>query len=558
MTPPRLGSTRSRWMFGAACGALLALFAAPAMAASCESLAGLSTGQMTITRASPAGALAGIATSLKGQPDPAPFCRVAGYLTPTRDSHIAFEVWLPAPEAWNGKFQSVGNGGFLGALNYRAALQGLNRHYAVMTTDLGHENAGGAAEDATWALGHPEQVIDYAYRGEHLSTLAAKTLIAAYYGAAPKHSYFTGCSAGGVSGMTELLRYPDDYDGYLIGDALPDHLGQEVAALWTTLEASLKYPDQALKPGQVAALHDAVLHRCAGKDGGLSTDAFLTDPSKCRFDPATLKCRPGAVTGTCLSTEQVAIVEHLYGGPRNPRTGQALMAGITPGSEKSWDKYFTGRTNPAEADRPWSGFLTYMAYSDPDYLKTLRYLKFDFERDVTALRRQEIAGETLDASWNSRNRDIDAFAAAGGKVIQYHGLDDPNISPLEAVAFRESLIADLAERDHLTRAAAAEKAAAYYRLFMIAGMGHCAGGDGPWKIAPADQNAPDPQHDMLTALERWVEAGVPPEQFIGAHPQANTGSSDMTRPVCVYPKVPVWTGQGAPSDAGNFKCTLKD
>jgi feruloyl esterase len=537
-----------------------AMIATPALSATCEDMASFKAADLTVTKAETVTSLGSIAANMAQTPLDKPFCRVAGYLAPTADSHIQFELWLPDAANWNGKFQTVGNGGFLGVLNYRAALPGLKRNYATMTSDLGHINKGGAPEDPSWADGHPDKVVDYAYRGQHLSVLAAKAITAAYYGKSPAHAYFTGCSAGGISGLTELLRYPTDFDGYVIGDAVADHFGQEIGALWNTLEASLKYPDQALTTAQLGLIHAEVLRQCAGKDGGLSTDPFLTNPIACKFRPEALNCKTGQDAAACLSPQQVAILKRIYGGPVNPRTGQSLVAGMSPGSELGWDKYFTGKKNPATADRPWGGFLMYMAFQDATYLPQQKYLTFDFDKDVTTLRAKMVGGETLESSWNTPNRNLEAFQKAGGKVIQYHGWDDPNIPSPEAVKFLQSLVEERARHNHLSQAQAAAATAEFYRLFMVQGMGHCTGGDGPWSFGQgggAGREAggkPNPQTDTLAALEQWVEKGVAPASFTGSRVDIKAGTSNLSRPICAYPTVPVWKGSGSTTEAANFAC----
>ena len=526
-------------------------------ATACEDLAKFHAPSVTITQAASADSLTGISSGLGQATLATPMCRVSGFLTPTRDSHIGFEVWLPPENAWNHKYEAVGNGGLSGALNYRAMLPGFNRGYATMTTDLGHTNTPpNAVEDATWALGHPEKVVDYAYRAEHLSTLVAKQLIGAYYGKASAHAYFSGCSAGGIAGMTELLRYPKDYDGYIIGDATPDHLGQEIGALWNTLTASLANPPDALQPAQITLVHQAILRQCVARDGGAPTDTFLTDPTACNFDPSTLQCAAGQDASTCLSPAQVGIFRKIYQGPVEPRTHESILSGLTPGSELMWDRYFVGKKNPVSADRPWAGFLTDMVYSDADYLAQEKYLSFDFDKDYAALRRKKVAGESLDASWNSRSRDLEAFKQAGGKIIHYHGWDDPNIPALEAVKFFMSVVADQARRHHLAPEQALEMTRQFYRLFMVAGMGHCFGGEGPSSFGQNGQRAPQAgaEHDTLLALERWVENGTAPAQFIASRLDSKTGNTTMTRPICPYPQSPVWDGSGNASEASSFKC----
>jgi feruloyl esterase len=534
------------------------LLAAPALAAgSCEDLSALKAAHVTITVAATVNSAADIAPNLAQSKLPVPFCRVGGFISPTKDSHIGFEVWLPPAASWNHKYEAVGNGGLSGALNYRAMVPGYSRGYATMTTDLGHESP--QVEDASWALGHPEKVIDYEYRGEHTSTLAAKQIVDAYYGVAPAHAYYAGCSAGGIQGMTELLRYPKDYDGYIFGDGTPDHLGQEMLAFWNTLVASLADPESALKPAQMLLVHKAVLQQCAGKDGGVASDPFLTDPSACKFEPKTLQCSAGQSTGECLTPKQVAIFEKVYQGPTDPRTHAVLFPGVTPGTELGWDRYFTGKTNPAGVERPWAGFLADMVYNDPTFLTQQKYLKFSFDKDYKLLRQTRVAGETLDASWNTRNRDVDAFAQAGGKVIHYHGWDDPNIPSMEAVKLFMSVVADQAKRHHMTSEQALAETQKFYRLFMVPGMGHCSGGEGPSDFgqnASANASA-DPESDTLSALERWVEQGKAPEHFVASRVDAKTRVVSMTRPVCAYPKKPIWNGVGDTNDARSFYCAVK-
>lgn len=535
-----------------------ALATTPAMAAKrCEDLAEFQTTHVSVTVADVVESASTVSDTLAQTKVHVPFCRVGGFISPTRDSHIGFEVWLPAVGSWNRKLAAFGNGGLSGALNYRAMPSALNRGYVTMTTDLGHINTPpGSMEDATWALGHPDKVVDYAYRAEHVATQVARQLIATYYGSGPTHSYYSGCSAGGIQGMTELLRYPEDYDGYIIGDATPDHLGQEMAAFWNTLAASLSNQSEALRGPQVSVIHQAVLRQCAGQDGGLSSDPFLSNPQVCQFDPRKLLCVAGQDQAMCLTAAQVGIVERIYGGPVNPRTRERILSGLTPGTELGWEKYFVGKSNPVAPDRPWAGFLASMVYSDPEYLGKEKYLSFDFDRDYLRLKRLVVGGEPLDASWNTKSRNLEAFRKSGGKVIHYHGWDDPNIPALEAVKFHYDIVADQAARRRLTWQKAQAETDKFYRLFMVPGMGHCSGGEGPSSFGQNGQRPlkVGPEFDTLSALERWVEKGAAPERFIGSRLDAKTGVVDMTRPICSYPTSPHWNGNGSASEADNFTC----
>lgn len=550
-------------LLGIACAAsLVSMVGTEAWAAdpvACGHLSELHAQNLTITSATDVSEPTTLSGGMGGGPGvkvSTPFCRVVGFLTPTGDSHIGFEVWLPPAASWNHRYEAVGNGGFAGSVNFRAMIPGLSRGYATMTTDEGHINKPEEpVEDVSWALGHPEKFVDYAYRAEHVSTVAAKQIIETYYGAAPSHSFYAGCSAGGIQGMVEMLRYPKDYDGYIIGAATPDHLGQELGAFWNTLAASISNESEALKPNQVSLIHKEVLKQCVGKDGGAATDTFLSNPLACTLDTKPLACSAGADPDSCLSPGQLTDLAKIFQGPSDSRTHKQILAGLVPGTETSWDRYFTGKKNPVGTERPWAGFLAYVAFSDPDYLSKEKYLTFNFGTDYETISQKKIAGQTLEAVFDTSTRDMDPIKAEGGKVIQYHGWEDPNIPSLEAVNFYKEVVADEAKRHHLSEQQALAETEKFYRLFMVPGMGHCGGGAGPNNFG---QNPPavkaNPEVDVLSALETWVDGGVAPEEFIGSHLDPKTHAVDMTRPVCPYPKTPVWNGSGNANEAGSFTC----
>ena len=526
----------------------------PLAAAPCESLAKIGLPNTTVTSATaitPPFSLGSASVSV-------PFCRVVGFLTPTSDSHIGFEVWLPSADAWNHKFEGVGNGGFAGFLNYSAMVPSLKRGYATMTTDEGHlNNPANPVEDVTWALGHPDKAIDYGYRAEHLTTLTAQKMVETYYGSKASHSYYAGCSAGGVQGIVETTRFPTDYDGYIIGDGTPDHYGLEIAAFWSVLAVSLADPPNAIPVKQLPLIHAAVLKQCAGKDGGLSSDPFLTNPQVCQFDPKVLLCKGGDDPSTCLTAGQVAGLKKVYSGPHTPG-GERLYPGFSPGSEMTWNTTFVGKTNPAGVERPWAGFMADIAFEDPAYLSAEKYLKFNFGSDYTEVKKKMIGTETLDSVFGNHGRNLDPINTESGKIIQYHGWDDASIPAMDGVEYYDEVEADQAQRHHLDRDAAAHETQKFYRLFMAPGMNHCSGGAGATNFGQVG-NTPvqiDPQHDTLSALEQWVEHGVAPDMFIGSKVD-KSGTVSMTRPICVYPQIPVYKGSGNTDDAKNFTCSTR-
>ena len=259
---------------------------APAVAAagSCSDLAKVALPRATITVAAPvqAGAFTPDAPGDAGDFTALPaFCRVAATLKPTSDSDIKIEVWLPA-SGWNGKFQAVGNGGFSGAIAYPAMARALARGYAAASTDTGH-----AGNSASFALGHPEKLIDFGWRAVHEMTVASKKVVAAHYGAAPKFSYFNGCSAGGRQAMAEAQRFPADFDGIIAGAPGLDWTGRAAQAV-RIAQALDQNPAARLLQPQRQLLHRAVVEACDALDG--VTDGLLENPMRCKFDPGVLQC----------------------------------------------------------------------------------------------------------------------------------------------------------------------------------------------------------------------------------------------------------------------------
>jgi feruloyl esterase len=200
------------------------------------------------------------------------FCRVAATLAPSSDSDIKVEVWLPTT-TWNGKFQAVGNGGWAGVISYPAMADALRAGYATASTDTGHVGGRG-----TFALDHPEKLIDFSWRSEHEMTVKAKALIQAFYGNAPKLSYWNGCSTGGRQGLKEAQMFPNDYDGIIAGAPA----NRTAISLWIAA-AVLKDPASYIPPAKYPVIHQAALAACDAADG--LKDGLIDDPSRCRSTP---------------------------------------------------------------------------------------------------------------------------------------------------------------------------------------------------------------------------------------------------------------------------------
>jgi hypothetical protein len=409
---------------------------------------------------------------------------------PTSDSDIKIEVLIPIGQAWNGKFVQVGNGGLAGSIPAAQVKARADEGYAAAGTDDGH---GGNGRTAIWALGHPAKIVDFATRSLKETTDAGKLLIKAQKDEAPKRSYFVGCSAGGREALMEAQRFPGDFDGIVAG----------ATANYNTLSTGGRaYMQQALaKPGgylalpQLQLLQDAALKQCA--DGG----PFIRDEMACHFDPAVLKCKPGQTEG-CLTAPQIASAKAIYGG--RMVGGKSAFPGYMPGAEAwrgGWQAWNTGTSQELWTESSGhaisSQFLKYFVYDDPgfDFLKMDLGAKYDRERQKMAA--------VLDAT----NADLRPFKSHGGKLIQYHGWNDPAIPPLGSVKYHDAVVATTPD------------AASFYRLYMIPGMLHCQGGPGPGTV------------DWLTILDRWLEDKQAP------HEVTATGQGGASQLLCPYPGV---------------------
>ena len=499
--------------------ALLAtlLFASSRSAATpCEDLVNLPLPDARITAANL------VTSGVFDPPPPAPpitglpvFCRAVGVAQPTTTSMIGFEVWLPT-ETWNGKLEGVGSGGSQGSISYTPLADGLRRGYAAMSNDNGH--TGGM-----WTFAQfPEKVIDFGYRAQHVTTQLAKTVIEGFYGAGPQHSYFVGCSQGGHHALMELQRYPDDYDGIIGGDPANYWTHLMTAELFNTLMATLRDPPNAIPPEKLPVITQAVIAECDAKDG--LVDGLVTDPRRCTFDPGSLQC-PGGDLPTCLTAPQVEAVRQIYAGARNPRTGELIFPGEPQSSEAvSWFGLWVGVTQPGGSSYE---FFTNGVYGgDPSF----DYLRFDFDADVAFTDSKPVAGETYASALNAINPDLSAFRDRGGKLIMYHGFSDGFITPYNSIRYYNDVVSTMGEQTQQ-----------FARLFMVPGMGHCAGGPGASTFDP------------LSALERWVEQGVAPERIIGSHVNADMTVA-FTRPFCPYPQEARYSGSGSIDDAANFVC----
>jgi pimeloyl-ACP methyl ester carboxylesterase len=436
------------------------------------------------------------------------FCRVAATITPSSDSHINIEVWLPSEE-WSGDYRAVGNGGWAGSINYEGMSDALRSGYATSSTDTGHTGNGG---DASFAMGHPEKLIDFAYRSVHEMALKTKAIIEVFYGTPARYAYWYGCSTGGRQGLEEAQRFPGDFDGIVADAPAINQTRLNVSYLWVA-QATLKDAASYIPASKYPMIHNAVLQACDARDG--QTDGVLDDPRRCRFDPEVLRCG-GRDASTCLTAPQVEAARKIYAGPKNPRTLQPIGPGLEPGSELLWAPLAGGPTAQPIGDT----YFKFVVFKDP----TWDFRALDFDRDV--VRADRLDNGLLAAT----EPDLTAYAARGGKLMLIHGWSDQFIGPCNTISYYQSVVEKMG----------AARTADFVRLFMVPGMGHCGGGEGP--------NTFDPS----TLVERWVERGTRPDQMIAS--RVAQGQVDRTRPLCPYPQVARYKGTGSRNGAANFFC----
>ena len=459
-----------------------------AHAEDCGALTQMKLGHVAITdaRTVPAGSAS---TPMAGEEIPvakSDYCRVQGTSRPTADSEIRFELWIPSASAWNGKFEQVGNGGFAGKIPYRSMAQVLSLGYAVAGTDDGHRSTD--STDASWALNHPEKIKDYGWRAITETTLASKQILSRLKSQAPAKSYFVGCSDGGREALMMAQRFPTYFDGIIAGAP-----AYTMTRLLTG--GALRYAELTGAAGHLSAPQLALLQRRALQSCG-DNAPYLKDPRQCHVDLEALECR-GTDTDSCLSEAQINTARAIYSERQDPLSG-ALLYGVLPGAEGvkgSWDAWLTGADDPQAAAGvrfTWN-YLAYMVMNDPK-------LEMKHVTRADIVRGERRYAPIIDPD----NPDLSAFKAHGGKLIHYHGWNDPGIPPGYSLEYRERLIATTGDVSD------------FYRLYVVPGMLHCGGGNAPTQV------------NWQGALEAWVEKAVAPGEL------AATGGNGATQPLVPF------------------------
>jgi feruloyl esterase len=500
--------------------ALLSLaLSSPCYGATCDQLSSVSLPNATVTSAQVfeagkfvprppppnVGAFGGAPARVNDLPA---FCRVTATLKPSNDSDIKAEFWMPV-SAWNGRLQPTAAGVFLGMVNYAGMANILRTGAATATSDNGHE--GGSA---SFALGHPEKLKDFAERAGHLTLVDAKLLVRAFYGKAPILTLMNECGGGGRTAITEVQRYPDDLDMALVGGLDTHSTHHTLGQMWVW-QATHNSPESYIPPEKYPILNKAALEACDSKDG--AKDGLIQNPTRCNFDPAALECK-GADTATCLTRPQVDAARKIYSSVKNSRTGEYLLGGLMPGSELGWGTMAGAQPFPYALE-----FFKYLVLKDPNWDYKTRPVNFD--SDVAA------ADAPSNQILNAVNPDLSKFVRHGGKLLLIGGWNDTAIAPSTNYDYFNAVIDKMGA-----------KARDSVRLFMVPGMGHCPGGNGPSTF----------DIDTIAILDKWRATSQAPDQVIAQH--RTTGQADRKILVCAYPNAAIYKGSGSFDDPANFRC----
>lgn len=526
---------------------------AQAQALACVDLTAVTSDSVTVTSATSVTTPLSVSSAGGAATVTVPFCRVQGVAKPSAESEIRFEVWLPpTASGWNGRMKVEATGGFLGGIPYTRMGQMIEQGWVEAGSNLGHE--GG--ESASWAL-NPEKVKDYGYRANFYVATAAKALANAFYAQPVKYSYFEGCSGGGRQAQMMAQRYPDLFDGILVG-APSMFYSDGVLNLYSQsrlqFPTASRYPNDPVVPAtKLAMVNAAAVAACDSTDG--LVDGQITKPQTCKFDPTPLLCS-GADSANCLTTQQLDVVRGFYRGARRA-DGTPIYSGTMPGSEKNW------RGLGDIADNGYGPFTGHVVYGVDGF----DWRSIDFDLDYNFIK------SAIDPLMSSSSPDLSKFKARKGKIIQYHGWGDPVVTPapspsyFSALALMEkykgsdidALISNLAPKQVAAITLNDTAVKDYFRLFMVPGMSHCVGGDGPNSFnqsATAPASSQDAEHNILAALTRWVENGPAPESVIATKFAGNVATNpiERQRPLCLYPKVAKYKGTGDINQASNFTC----
>jgi len=435
------------------------------------------------------------------------YCEVTGVLSPVPASQIGVVYRLP--ENWNGKVYGIGGGGWIGNISIQAAAEALERGYATMQTDGGHPI--GNVWDNSWAI-DPDKAKDFSYRAIHEMTVGGKKLAAAYYGKAHDRAYYVGCSTGGRMGLMEAQRFPTDYDAIVAGAPVYTLQTQTTGLLRSN---QFSVPGAAFSAEDLKLAETSALAKCDAVDG--YRDGLINNPRTCTWDPAEIQCT-GAKNATCLAPPQVKALQTLYAGLKSP-DGQWAMWPVNRGGESGWS-FFIG-TDGKPDTTGGGGLLGLKPLIFPE--REVNWANFTLDRDVPQVRSSAFA-----AMYEAKDPNLSAFFERGGKLLMWHGENDPGPSSTGSIDYARQVVAQNA------------RAATNYRLFLAPGVGHCAGGPGA-DVLP-----------LIETIEAWDRTDSAPDFIVGKKRQG-----PLARKHCAWPKVAQYKGSGDANDPNSWSCVAE-
>jgi len=446
------------------------------------------------------------------------YCQVLGYVAPQN----RFELRLPLPSQWNQKFHLRACAGFCGAVNGTSCNPSLACGYASITGNGGHD--GGSDFDGVWAANSPNLQEDFAWRHNHVITLAGKAITTKFYGRPIARSYMSGCSKGGHAVLMEAQRFPEDFDGLMPIAPVYDFVGRVMAGAWWAQAVNDGEHGSVLNRTATETVQQSVLARCGAQAG--VEEGLVTDPLSCEWKPEMVACGSTNADSACLTPRQVEAVKRMMSPAVNSK-GQVVYAyPDIPGTATDWTDWHYPGSATADAPSAYTNFILHDQFlrfmADPIVRQGVDPLRFDFDRDPRSLARAT-------KLYNATSFDLRAFKARGGKMLMWHGLSDAAIMATSSIGYYEGVKKLMGGRAQTQD---------FFRLFLIPGVHHCAGGPGLTEF------------DALTLLENWVEKGQPPDVMMAS--RMTNGGTDRTRPIFPYPVLARYSGSGNPKEASSY------
>lgn len=445
------------------------------------------------------------------------YCQVLGYVAPQNK----FELRLPPAQHWNGRFHLTPCAGFCGAVSGGACNLTLARGYASITGNGGHDSPVGF--DGVWAANSPNLQEDFAWRHNHVITVAGKAITSSFYGRPIARSYMSGCSKGGHGVLMEAQRFPDDFDGLLPSAPVYDLTGRVIAAAWLAQAVNAEGKGSVLNDEAAKTVHASILQRCGAQAG--VDEGVVSDPASCDWKPEMIACPAAAPPSGCLTQRQVDAVKKMMAPVVDSKAQVLYKSSDIPGTATEWGFWYYQRPGPSTGASNANytihdQFMRFMA--DPTVRTGVDPLTFDFDKGPGTLTRAR-------ALYDATSFALRAFKARGGKMLMWHGLSDAAITASSSTAYYDGV-----EKLMGGRAQTQD----FFRLFLVPGVHHCAGGPGFTEF------------DALMLLENWVEKGQAPDVMIAS--RVVNGSIERSRPIYPYPLLARYAGQGDPKNAASF------